>query len=220
MNSSELLTAFREYVDDSVDGTFWTDAELLRFMDEAQRQLVRDAKYLIPDEIILPTVANQAYYVEDSTTLQYRKVRRIADNYPITVYSYQQCESFCPQFLDVARTGRPIVMVIGERKGFFRLAPTPSAVENIRILVYRLPILSITGLAQNLEIDEEHHPYLLHWMAYRALRKHDGEVFDKAKADEELALFKAYARDARREREQLDHSPKQVVYGGLSFTDQ
>jgi len=65
------------------------------------------------------------------------------------------------------------------------------------------------------EIQDEHHLHLLSWMKYHAYNKQDSETFDRTKAQEAEARFRAYCTQVKAEWERYKHKTRVVRYGGV-----
>ena len=104
-------------------------------------------------------------------------------------------------------------LVAGIQKGMLRAWPLPNEAAEIALDVFRLP--KPVGEGDQLEIDEQHHIYLLHWVKHLAYSVHDAETFDRRRAEEYEAKFRAYCTRAREEQTRARRQVGSVQYGGL-----
>lgn len=97
--------------------------------------------------------------------------------------------------------------------------PASTAVNfdlTLNLSTYRRPLVAITDEGdQELEIDSQHHLYLLHWMKYHALNKQDTEVYNAEAAEIEQSKFLAYCGKVKAEQARKRRAFGTIVYGGL-----
>jgi hypothetical protein len=87
---------------------------------------------------------------------------------------------------------------------------------SVELAVYRFPLITITDDGdQALEIDDQHHTALLHWMKSRAYDKQDAETFDRRKSEEFRTRFTEYCARAQQEQQRARRVQGNVAYGGV-----
>lgn len=215
MNVGGVLEAFRRYVDDTTPPYFLSDADSIRFIDEAQRELARLVVFLLPGTYDIVTVPGQVFYDFPLQVLRFRCVYISNPYSELDVCTFEQARSLSPYLLNSDRVGVPKSVVLGEQKNQIRLSPTPNLETTVRCMVYKKPDVTLETVDQELEIENEHHYYLLHWMAYRFYSLQDAETFDLSKAQDELNMFVDYANRVQLESTRQNYTPKQVLYGGI-----
>jgi hypothetical protein len=218
MNSSELLAAFRDDVDDNELPVFWSDAEVFRYMDDAQKMFCRLTGGLgdgsTPAVTQLTVTAGDTWANTHPAILKTRSAYLDADGSPLQIVNLEDLQQRGMRF--DGRTGPLKALVIGIEKHKVRLYPVPALDAVVQLIVDRLPLTKITDVGdQEFEIDEQHHEPLLAWMKAQAYGKQDAETFDKSKADKYEAWFRAYCMAAKREKERAMHKTRVVAYGGI-----
>lgn len=226
MLSDELLNFARADLGDSLKPYFWSDAEMYAYMDSAYKAFIRltggVADFTSPITEVSAT-ANEPTSEVSKRILRFMSAQRASDSRPVEIINST----------DIGRLGRsdygsnrpftlsdqvgPVVaMVIGMQRGIVRWVNVPEADETIKLHVYRLPLNDITcGGQEFVDIDDQHHIYLLNAMKALAYRKQDAETFDKALAEENEVAFARYCALVKSEFEREKHKTRVVAYGGL-----
>jgi hypothetical protein len=106
-------------------------------------------------------------------------------------------------------------IVFGIEPGRIRLSPYPHAAGQINLIVDRLPLKSITGEEQKLEVAEQHHQHLVTWMMHRAYNKQDAETLNRKASQDAKTAFNQYCFDAKAEKDRAMHKTRTVRYGGI-----
>lgn len=230
MNSTELHDLFRLEVFDMAKPPFWSDTEIYNYMDDAQKMFCRLGGGIpdgTTDEITLIDVsAGDTWFDISPKILKIRSAQRLSDFIDMRLLNFE----------DLQENGRPTeqwdygvqrtfnlddqigdmrYIIVGLTENKARLLKRPTTADQIRLFVERMPIKNITDDEQPLEIREESHVGLLLWMKYRAFMKQDAEVFDKGKASDYEAQFRAYCKQAKAEKEMRAHKYRLMVYGGI-----
>lgn len=193
-----LIKAFREDEKDAVAPYFWSDSQLVRWINEGLTVFAEESR---------------SFYDEDSliTQLPYA----IGDDR----------FSLDPSIMDVVRAwvdGRPECCLTRWATGFgnaFRggywlayngcsshfhfnpagvlvLHPKPSESGLIRLLVIRRPLRDIQKGDCIPDMQPQDRRHLLSYMAYKAYRVSDSEIYDRAASDEHYASFAAACQKA------------------------
>lgn len=231
MTSDELLDQFRTDMEDTVAPYLWSDTEVYRYIDAAQKEFCRRTYGIsdsLTDEVCRLAITTDTEYVSlDPRILKIRGARHEATGDPVDIINY---EDIYGGAISVSRdygnmvtryrlnsTPGPVVkaLVTNMEQDKVRIVPISSDEQVIMLSVYRLPLLDIETDSQVLEIHEQHHLYLLYWVKHLALLKQDAETFDKNKSAEMSAAFLAYCDQAKGEQSRREHKPREVVYGGI-----
>lgn len=115
-----------------------------------------------------------------------------------------------------AHTGPVRYAVLGLRKNALRWVQVPEEVDTADLVVYRLPLDTISDYAQPLtDVEEDHHIHLLDWMKHLAYKKHDADTFDPSASARGKEDFEAYCDFVRAEMVRYQHKTRSVVYCGL-----
>lgn len=219
MNSSEIVETFRAEMADKIAPYFWSDELLFGYLDDAQTMFCRltdgiaDAR--TPEVCQLSIVPGTDWYALHPAVKQIRSATRSDNGRPVNIYSHEQAQREGIVFL-AANVGKVTTLVAGADDHEARVWPMPNETITLNLSVYRLPMVTITDFGdQVLEVDPMHHRHLLHWMKSRALSNQDGEIVDRAKADEYEAKFREYCKQAKQDQRTARRAPRNVAYGGL-----
>jgi hypothetical protein len=218
MNSTDLLDRFRLDVVDVEQPYLWSDEEIYRNIDDAQKMFCRLTGGL-PDAT--NTAVTQIDYDDGDiwvgthpSILKIRSARRTSDGSVVTVVNYEDLEGLGIRLDD--RVGPVRHLVIGMEEDKARLVPAPNEAGSITLLVDRLPVETITDAGdQPLEIKEQHHLNLLHWVKHLAYNKQDAETYDRNKSERSRQDFELYCAVAKNEKDRAKHKTRFVAYGGI-----
>ncbi len=224
MNSTESLETFREEMNDVEQPYLWSDALLYRYLDDAQKMFCRLTEGI--EDSSTPAVC-RLVIAADPDTGEYSdwcalspkvlKVREAVDVSTGRAFPVVNMEKASEQGVRFDGNPGPLkLFVAGLEKGKLRAWPKPATDVTVELRVFRLPLASITDAGdQELEIDEQHHLALLHWVKHKAYGREDAETFDRRKSDDYEQRFRAYCAEARKEQERARRSVGTVLYGGL-----
>lgn len=232
MKARDLIQQFRvEVADPLVPGTghsvpdedsLWKDDELLGYLNEAQREVVRrtfalsirksfdvlanEAFVPLPDDFMVP---RRARLIGARRVLQVRNANEMAESvhedYGATTLA--DWEEMGPS--------EPRVVVFDDSPGEARLVPEPADADTLEIHYYRWPApISYSSEALQLDYRLFQRP-MLHWMKFLAYRKQDADALDLQRsqifgAEFEREIDRVYG-ELRREYRRAGN----VRYGGL-----
>lgn len=217
MDKATLLQTLRRDLQDEVAPFLWQDEELLSYLDQAQLEFCRitggiaDAR----SPFLKQTVAAGTEWVElDPRILKIRSADFYEENgrhYKLELMNMEDTElDRCPHAL-----GLPIGLVLGESEEAARITYIPIVAGELRLVVFRLPLVSIIAPSGEPEIPLEHRPILLLYAKYLAFMKTDAESFNKDSADTNLMMFTTKCEKARQDKERRKHKYRTVRYGGI-----
>jgi len=215
MNSTDLLAQFRLDIVDTVEPQLWSDAELLHYIDDAQKMFCRlvggigDGSSALT---VLPWDTTTDWLAVSPLILKFRDAWQVSDGQPIDIINYEDMAARGVRF--DGRTGIPRVLVIGIEPGRARLYPFPSNTDTIQLIVDRLPLRTIDDVDEVLEVQDQHFTGLLLWAKSMAYDKQDADTFDRNKQQEFEGKFRAYCAAAKAEKDRAKHKTRVVVYGG------
>jgi hypothetical protein len=216
MESPELLALFRSEMNDTVKPYLWSDDELISYLDDAQLMFCRKTEGIPDDEN--PTVTRVDVAVGTDrinlhpTIKQIRNVIRTDTGRTIEVINKEDMPRRGWYF--DGRSGHVRALVIGSTANRARVWPLSDEVLTLELSVFRLPLTKIAD-TDVLEIDEEHHVHLLHWVKHRAYLKQDSEAFDRLNAAECETKFLAYCAEVKTEQRRKRHKARTISYAGL-----
>ena len=216
MTSGELLKLFRSEMSDQIAPFLWSDVEVYSYIDDAQKMFCRKTDGLTDATTTAVTqlaIASGASYVPThKSILKLRSVTRQDTGEPIEVVNF---EDLATRGWRYDGTSGPIkALVIGEEEHKARTYPVANANVVLKLLVFRMPLTTIES-DDDLEIFEEHHRHLLHWVKCLAYSKQDSETTDKNKAIEFEGRFLSYCAQAQLETRRKAHKHRTVEYGGI-----
>lgn len=237
---TNILNDRSDRIEDSESDYLWTDATLVRYIDEAQRRLaaegfvIRDGTTALITQVTL--VAGQTVYPLHNTVIAVMSARYDVDTYDLRRGGHSIFNNFRQNDedgWDLAQSaslspGRPIafstdeqVSADGDTDDTFqivnlRVYPAPSTAEAgdvIYLRVCRLPQdrLNVDTPEMSPEVPELHHIPMLDWAASLALRIVDQDGGNATASERFAKKFEMYIKTARRTALRKMHAP--VTWG-------
>jgi len=189
----ELLDYSRRQLDDTKSPYLWVKADLVLWLNEAQREAARRARLLVDSRTAeiceLSVIANEAYIALDPRILFVRRARLDSQSAPLDKYDVRDLDDCRPGWED--ETGDVWGYVQNEDSRYLRLVGTPTASDTLKLTVSRLPLEDMTADGDEPEIAPHYHLNLHHWVLWRAYGVDDADLRDDEKAARNLALFEA-----------------------------
>ena len=252
MTLEDLLAELRENIlhdrSDRVSGEtdrLWSDATLIRYINEAQRRFARLSMVIRdgtnPDVTRVTLETGTTKYTLHESVLAVLSVRHGTDTADLaraghaSFDTYRQPDTyyFDPSALTALAPGKPLAWATDETIGednegsmgatVLRVFPEPTSTYNgttLYMRVIRLPIETFT--ASNLkavpELPEDHHLEMLDWAAYLALRIADVDLGLPARAAEFRASFEESVKRARDAMMRKFFTPLQWGFGRNGFS--
>jgi hypothetical protein len=226
---AQLLTFFREDLDDTATPYLWSDSNFYRYIDEAQRQFARDTRYFrdsATSEICtMPVFANRDYVVIDERILEVTRAQLSSNNRPLQVLNFNELDHHTRSGDSFEQweitswsesTGTPRHLVLDHDNNRGRLVPSPTVDDTLNLWVIRDPLDPIDGDDDELEIEDRSDQLIvLGYAKYLAYSKQDADVVDPARANDELGKYVAATEGVRRRLNKKRHRTGTVRYGGL-----
>jgi len=195
----------------------WTNEELTFFLTQAEREATRRAALLNDNTgtYDITTVIGQSEYPLDSKVLEVLHAELNGRQ-----LSQWQTEDFMSirSWRDKSNTPTAISMDAGTR--VITLYPKPIAVDNIEVVVRRMPLADLSwkkAAKTSPEIPEFHHFALINYAAYLAYMKDEANTLDPTRAGSFKSLFDndypAVSMSA--EVRKLRNRGRTVSYGGI-----
>lgn len=251
MELSELLSELRENIlydrSDRIEGTsdyLWSDVTLVRYINEAQRKLAREAMVIrdgtTTDVARVTLRTGQTHYPLHEAVLSVMSAKLPNEQYDLKRGSHALLDQLRPtteNYFDVNTLtaldpGKPIAWTSDDYlssndfdsmgRATLRLHPAPSADYDgvvLELRVIRLPImaLSTTSTCMVPEVPEQYHLPMLDWAAYLALRADDIDAGSEQKAEMYRRKFAELVRQARKETIQKMRAPQTWGFGQNGF---
>lgn len=212
MDTTELRDMFRSEFSDAVAPYLVSDALVYAYIDDAQKMFCRKTEGIEDARSFTLAIAvNTEWYALDPAILKLRRAVNSATGDDISLANPEKAASLGIRF--DGRTGPVRTLVLGLEKGSVRAWPKPNAAATIALETFRLP--RTVAACDGLEIDEQHHAALLHWVKHRAYGVNDAEVNNKRASDEAEQRFLTYCFEARKEQERARRVVGTVNYGGI-----
>jgi hypothetical protein len=217
MEIADMVSRFRGYVRDNVAPYLWSDAEIISYIDEAQREFCRRTGGLADATSTecarVEVVAGQALCDISPKVLKIRAVFD-EDGKQLVIVNFEDIQngdlSGEELFADVEGTVSKVV--VGMEPNKIQLIHTPAEDQTLNLIVYRLPIEDIEDTSCELEIDAQHHEALLLWARRLAHLKADAEAYDRGRADQFEREFLAYCSLASDEKGRREHKYRAVQF--------
>lgn len=200
MTVDELLADIREELDDEAQPYLWSDASLLRRINEAIVEANIRAHFLVDETTaavcsieLTPGIAE--YDLHPSIIVIERAALASRPSQALSRTSTEYIEyTHGSRWQEMS--GEPSYIVRFE-KNRIRVCPVPTVADTIKLRVWRSPTDDETvGLGDDLfddaGIPAEHHPKLLHWVCHRALMKRDAEAQAMREAETHFQLFETH----------------------------
>ena len=200
MNVSEILTRVkRQFGDES--GVQVTDEDIIRWINEGQRQIVMQNEGLLETTATANAVVNQQEYVIPATALILRSVSYQSPDdmsyYKLEGLSMPQLDAYIDGWDgDAFSTGTPLVYTIFGGNILLFPIPDRSATNAIKIYFNRTPVDVVTG-ADIPDLPLLYHDSLVKsclQMAYELDENWDGAKEKAIQLDADVALLRG--RDA------------------------
>lgn len=219
MKRAELLSAFRDMVDDTSAPYLWKDGELRRYLDEAHREAAERA-FLLRDSTTVeitkvPVLAGTATYTLDRRIIKVESARLPSQTFPLHITSSPEMDSVMPNWRDLQAS--PQRLVLDQEGDFIKatLCGVPTVTETLQLTVYRTPLEPLNTDDDEPEIPRRYHLGLLEWMAHLAYKKRDSETADDARSQSHAAEFaRIFGEriDANVKRKHEQHRTDRVAY--------
>ncbi len=217
MNSSELLAQFRLDTRDTVQPYLWSDAEAYMYIDEAQKMFCRLTGGLADatsaSAARMKVKAGSRYATLSPLVIKLRAAFD-EDGKKIEIVNFEDLEFDGSEGLALFtdQPGSVCKLVVGMEPNRVRVINTPTADQTLSLIVYRYPLDAIVDAGQDLEIDEQHHLYLLKWARHLAHLKPDAEAYDRGRAAQYKQEFETYCDQAKAEKGQREHKHRGVQF--------
>lgn len=179
-----IITVIRDQINDPA-GTYWSDAELLRYLDLGQQQIASLVPEATATETLFTVTQNTPRQEIPADGLRFIKVTANAnpsDDSRSGAIRYAEHDALDTDFLDWPATNN--VVNPGSTESYFQhythdsreprvfyLYPRPDATPRKVFLVYAQAPATLSQLTDQLSVSEQYNPALVDFGIYRALIK-------------------------------------------------
>lgn len=213
MDATELHNLFRAEVRDQVEPYLFASPSIYAYIDAAQVEFCRRTEGIEDARSFdVRVVSGTEWYDLDPLILKVRRAYDKATGRPVDVVNLEQLTAKGIR-LD-GRSGPLKALIAGAEKNSLRAWPVPSEDMTVQLDVFRMP-RPVRGKGDRLEIDSQHHMYLLDWAKHLAFDTRDSDIFDSQASATYRDKFLAYCARSRAEQVRARHSAGAVQYGGL-----
>ena len=190
MDAATFVTQFRAETRDDADPPLWSDAAIVSYLDEAQKQFC-DKTIGIADSV--SAVCKVALPADGEVVNLSPKIKAIRR---ATLVERQR--EMCLISVEDARVdgifmggpkGEPRHLITGVGGSKAQIAPIPNADYNLHLDVYRFPLADIESVGDDIEVDELFVPILMHYVLFRAYARQDADTIDLRRSQEHLVAF-------------------------------
>ncbi|MBV7428055.1 MULTISPECIES: hypothetical protein [unclassified Acidovorax] len=220
MKVADFIEAFRSDLVDSSEPPLWSDADIVRYLNDAVQEACERAK-LIEDRRT-PAVCSITLEPDVSTYSLHPSVfeikRATLRGRPLDETSVEEMDEECPGWENWKGTPRLFIFeqASGTQPASIRMVRTPTQADTLALTVYRgaLKPLSVDRCTEKPELPERFHERLKDWVYRCAYLKQDVDAMDKSKAAEyEVAFERSFGArpDANVQRKQRDRRPPIVA---------
>lgn len=217
MTLDELIAEARLRLDDDAIGqNKWSDEDLSRFANEAERQACLRAQLIVDDYTdsltLLALVEGTVHYPLHASIYRVLGARLEETGKPLVERGLEQLdrESETWRSREGSTPSEYVIETWTRGRLRYRAVPMPSEDVEVRLTVARFPRNDM-GAGSIPEIAMQHHLGLVDWVCYRAYSQRDADKYDPAKAkDHETAFTEAFgelpdANVRRKHAEKRDH---------------
>ncbi len=219
MRVEEIIGRFRRAVDDLEAPHFWTDEDIVGYLNEAVQEACERAKLLedraTPAVCFITLEPGKSTYPLHPSVLEIKRLtlrgRRLQEA------SVEELD--CSFGAWEQRRGVPLYFILEQAAGrsapHVCFVPEPLEADTVSMTVYRgaLDYLRPQACRSEPEIPARYHLRLLDWILHRAYLRQDAEIFNETKAAVSLGLFEqafGERQDANVQRKQRDRRPPLV----------
>lgn len=213
MNTTELLSVFRQEVYDNVAPYLWSDSLVYTYIDDAQKQFCRKTYGIEDSRSFKITIKSDGteWYAIDPLILKIRSATDATTGAEVPLIAAEKMATAGLRF--DGKVGPLRTLVTGLDKGMVRAHPVPNTASVVNLSTFRLPADIAAG--DDFEIDPQHVLALLDWVKAKAYRVQDAETSNPKKAMEHEQVFEAYCAKAKVEQSRARRPVSTVTYGGL-----
>ena len=195
---SELISAFRRDAGDAVKPYFFTDKDVIAWLNEAEDEACERARLIFDgtNQAIckLPFNAGARFARLHPSILEVVDAKWVTADTGTTqalrLTSRMHEETSGAFGRSSSDTGLPVLASHDE--GMLALWPIPNVAGHVWLQCYRrplLPLLPVDTEERSPEIHAAHHKYLVQYVLHRAFAVPDADAFDPSRSEKALKIF-------------------------------
>ena len=174
---ADLIQEFREDQKDSVAPYFWSDNQLIRWINEGLAQFAINT-HAILDYMDISLLPRERFVDVDPSVLAVIEARSNCNGYYEDYYCGYRRPYGCYRHVCYDKLGR------------IEVYPIPAIAGTLNLKVIRKPLRKLTQKAEQIpDLMDEWLPLIYLFMQYRAYNVADAETFDKTKSNNRYAEF-------------------------------
>lgn len=197
MKLAELIRGLRVDLRDLAAPYFWSNEELVYWLNEAQTEAAERGRLLL--ERSNPTVTRVALVAGQASYNLHKSLFELV-NIHLLNRPDKQIHLHTAEWLDANRPGwreRANWLTQGPEfalleRGVLTLMPAPHRDGTLVVEGYRTPLAELQDDNDEPELDSKDHRFLMDWVQYRAFSVPDAEAFDPNRARAALERFTAH----------------------------
>jgi len=182
----DLVEAFRDDEKDEAKHSFWSDTQLIRWVNQAIDRFCVKTRSIYDstsDFTLIDCAAGESVFPRHACIIDVVQAYTVGAN-------GRDLEVQAPGYTrqrDLPRTGMPKIVVVDNTD--LRVYPPFVAANQIQLEVIRRPIRPV-GMSERIpDVPVHEREHLLLYLKHRAYRVNDAEIFDPAKSANFLAEF-------------------------------
>ena len=192
---SKLISSFRRDAGDATAPYFFTDEEIIDWLNEAEDEACERARLIFDgtNQAICKLQFNPGSRVArlHSSILEIVDIQWVTadtgSTQTLRLTSRMHEETSGAFGRNSSDTGLPVLALHDE--GMLSLWPVPNVSGYVWLQCYRRPIAQMVQLCDSPEIQEQHHKYLVQYALHRAFEVPDAETFDQTRSEKALRIF-------------------------------
>jgi hypothetical protein len=182
--------------DDTLTPYFWSDADILRHLNEAQVEACFRKRLLIDSTSAITQIAissGTSVYNLDAKIIFIRRVKLTSATVPLAAADYRDMDKSLHGW--DSQTGTIERYITGldpfAYPGKLRFYRIPTTTATAALVVVREPSAALSADGDSPEVPVYYHEKLLHWPLYRGYMNHDLDTYNPELAKDHLAKFEA-----------------------------
>jgi hypothetical protein len=180
MNAQALIQAFRTKVADKREPHFWTNPEILAWLNEAQREAAIRGRLLFTRvNLDVEKGDTRIFAPHDLYEIAYAEFKGKEHAHRVPLLSPETAKRHAGHFISLVQGDTWLAFA----------SPLPC---NGRLFLYGYRLPKPIEADDAPEINPAHHEKLLDWVFHRAYRVNDADAFDPTAADRHQAEFDRY----------------------------